>query len=143
MPQFITEFINDPAKWNLDDPRYDWLTPEDRKALQRYPFDYGDVLKAEANFTPEALIPDYLGIEDVGQLDHYCQRLFHRSWRQIHAMLRVAARNDVVENVFMRYAQGGSASAMQIMANGVMKLNQEGEQRGLTIKIVNDIDGDE
>ena len=139
---YISEHISDPIRWNLNDPRYDWLTEEDKAKLSEYGFDYGDVLKAETTFTPYELIPDYLGTTE-GILNDYCLILWRKPWSQVHAILRVAARGDVIENVFAHYAKQGSSTAMQIMATGVMKVNEEGERKGITIRIVNDIEGNE
>lgn len=135
----ITEYVGRHELWKLDNPDYDWLTEEDRKFLSDFPFDYGDVLYAESCFTKKDAIPELLGCTKQ-DLDEYCVRLFRKNWDNVHLALACAYRNETISEVFRKHADEGNSTAMSILANGVMRLNEEEDRKEMTIRIVSDLD---
>jgi len=138
----VTQYLDKPALWTLDNPEYDWLTPKARHYLDtNFGFDYGDILDAEAHFLTSSQIADYLmATED--ELNLYCNTLWRKPWTTIHRALSLAARNAIVDNVFMPYANNGNSAAISIMSH-ISKAEREAENNELRVRIVNDLDSEE
>lgn len=138
----LTEYVNCPSRWRLDDERYTWLSEEDKKALSKYPFDFGDILYEVSCFAQKDNIPKALGT-NAHALSEYCMLLWNKDWEMVHQILSLAARNSTVSNVFARWAEEGSAAAMSIMARSVMRLDDDAQRNELRIRIVNDLEDDD
>lgn len=136
---YVTEYVGRHELWRLDPSHYGWLTPEDLEFLSNFHFDYGDILYAESCFTKKDSIPDLLTCTKQ-DLDEYCIRLFRKNWDNVHLALACAYRNETIDGVFRKHADEGNSTAMSIMANGVMRLNEEEDRKEMTIRIVSDLD---
>jgi hypothetical protein len=139
---YLTEYVGRHELWKLDPKKYDWLTPDDINALSEYPFDYGDIMYAESCFTKKDAIPELL-VCTKQDLDEYCTRLFRKRWDDVHLALACAYRNETISEVFRKHADEGNSTAMSIMANGVMRLNEEEDKKEMTIRIVSDLDDED
>lgn len=139
---YITEFLQNPSQWRLDDERYDWLSDRDKEYLTtQFDFDYGDILDCENHFNTIEQTCDRLMCTEK-DLDSYCQKLWNKPFSMIHKALYIAAKDGAVDDVFMPFARQGNATAMTILTHHIMKLDKEERNNALTIKIVNDL-GDE
>lgn len=138
---YVTEFLFFPNGWKLDDPRYTWLTPEDRKILDGFDFDYGDILDSVKHHNSMEMTAALL-MTDQKQLDHYCQTLWRKPWDVVYGALRAKTKNEYVDRVFSRWAEEGSGVALNVMKDVTQVAQEENDKKanGLTIRLVSDIE---
>lgn len=141
--RYMTEFFDEPKAWSLEDHEtdYPWLTDKDIERLDAFPFDYGDIMEAEGYFIDEDSMLELLMCTKE-DLNNYCLILWRKDWPMVHRVLRQRARANSV-GTFRNWANNGNATAMSILANGVMKLNSEAQKHALSIQLVNDLKEDE
>ena len=135
----MLEFFDCPKAWTLDDYKeeYPWLTAEAVKRLDKFPFDYGDIMEADGYFMDESAMCEMFMCEPK-ELEVYCLILLRKPWSMVHNSLRQRARASSID-AFREFAAKGNATAMTIMANGVMRLGAEDKAKSVTVKFVNDL----
>ena len=134
---FITEFVADPSLWRLDDERYDWLTEADLRVLDRFSFDFGDLMECANHFLTYDDVPRVLLVPER-DLESYCQRLWGRGWKPIYEALLITARNIGQDRIFRKNAERGNSAAISAMGK-VMKLIEEPKKSDVAIQFVNNI----
>ena len=137
----ITEFMDDPQLWDVDDPRYDWLSDGDREYLKSFEFDYYDIMQCAGHFMTLQEACAVL-MTDQRTMDKYVQALWGKPLEAVYEALRMTAKNAAVKDIFMKYANMGNTTAMNIMANNVMHMNESAHRQDMRIQIVNDIGGE-
>lgn len=131
----MTRFCDSPKDWSLDE--CDWISGTDRKRLEAYDFDWGDVLTMESYFPSPSQLADSFGCE-VADLDSYCQILWQMDFSRVHKILAMQFRKQGLESVIYPYAQAGNNSAIGFFGKSVMKLDAEAEDKEDAVKIVFD-----
>lgn len=138
----ITEFLFSPEEWSLDDPRYTWLTDGDKRALDAFGFDFGDILKCLRTYMDESRICSLL-VCTPDDLDRYCTILWRKPWPLIHKCLFAAAQGMAVEDIFDKWARAGNSTAISVMNTSIVRFNEESDRKAMTIRIVNDLSDDD
>lgn len=138
----LSEFLQTPALWDINDPRYDWLDDKTRKYLdENFDFDFGDILNCEKHWLePYAIAAKLMTTQD--ELDKYCQILWRKPWGAIHASLSASARTSAVDAIFLPWAQDGNSAAINIMKEVIKPAGANEEKKEMTIRLVNDIEED-
>lgn len=134
----ILEFVEDPQLWDVDDPRYDWLTDEQRDYLKSFPFDWYDIMQCAGHFMTFAQMLTML-MTDERECDLYTNTLWGKPSRPVYDALQMATRNAVVKDIFEKHAASGNSTAMSIMAHSVMRMDETAHGQDMRITIVNDI----
>lgn len=134
----ITEYLWSPEEWLLDRAKYDWLSQDDARALDAFGFDFGDILKCHRTYMDETRICNLLCCTKA-DLDEYCSILWRKPWDFIHKCLMAAAQGMAVDEIFDRWSREGNSTAMSIMANSIIKFNEDSDKKSMTIRLVNDL----
>ena len=135
--KIIEEGIAHPAAWSYAD--FPWLTDEELRELEHYPFDFGDILLCETRFLSSEQIQSRL-LCNAEDLDSYCLIVFEKPWPVVHEALSIAARDMTVDEVFRPWAEQGNSTALAIMAHNVVKLDKESSAKEMRVRIINDLD---
>ena len=140
----ITEFLDRPLQWSLDDPRYDWLTEADKRQLRtKFEFDWSWILYGESNWLTMAQMASYCMCTQK-DLDLYCQILWRKPWDIIHAVLSQEAKNEAIHDIFRPWAEEGNSAALAIVKQ-ITRINEDDEKKdkAITVRLVNDLGGED
>lgn len=138
----VTEYLFFPQMWKLDPVNvHTWLSDKDIEDLDRFDFDYGDILNAAKNYCSRGATADLLMCTQK-DLNDYCMILWHKPWDIIWGALNARVKHEITNNVFRPWADKGNGVAMSVMKD-ISKANMDDEEakaKQLTIRLVNDIE---
>jgi len=136
----VTEYLQTPTLWHLDDPRYTWLDEKTRAYLDsHFDFDYGDILHAVKSYLTMSQVAQYLMTDDR-KINSYCETLWHKPWDVIYRALSLKAKENAVDTIFMPWATQGNGVALSVMHKVTKPDLDDNSDKEIKIRLVNDIE---
>jgi len=136
----ITEFYDEPTKWALDRDRYDWLSDQEVAQLERYPFDWGDILLEMHYFPTDQQLANSLCAR-ITDVDMYCRTIWRKPWDMVREVLKQCARKETFD-VLSAWAKRGNATAIAALSR-MASAEEQALRDTKKVSIVNDLDDEE